>query len=59
MSVEVTKIKISLETPSGVQYGSIKIGDAPTVFSLSGPPDDIETFLEDLMAEYLYWKDVQ
>lgn len=59
MTIEVTKIKISLETPSGVQYGSFKMGDAPTVFSLSGPPDEIEAFLEDLMNEYLYWKDVQ
>lgn len=50
--VEITKIKISLETPDGVGYGSIKIGDAPSVFSLSGPPEAVRLFLLDLLNEY-------
>lgn len=59
MPVEIKKIKIILEVPDGVDYGSIKIGDAPTVFSLSGPPGAVETFLEDLLAEYRYWNEKQ
>lgn len=56
MTVEIVKIRLSLGVPEGVNYGSVKIGDSPTVFNLTGPPEEVEQFLNDLLDELEHWR---